>query len=199
MRRGASYRRLVAVIGGALLIAALVPAMQAGAVVAGAGFTTFVDATKCKDNPTGVNCNNYESKNDVWINGGPAGGPAALTDGTYFFAVLEPGGQSNPNDGGKHVLSDTDPAGGSGTTGGGDSYTERIFTVSGGDIIAYGGSHASCQSNTPGETCSPNDAPNRGLLINLMPYDDTSNRGGVYILAICKIPAGYDQIGRAHV
>jgi hypothetical protein len=193
MRRGSTYRRLVALIGGALLIGALVPAMPAGAVVAGAGFTTFVDAEKCRDNPTGVNCNNYESKGDVWINGGPPSGPAALTDGTYFFAVLEPGGQSDPNDGGDHVLSDTDPAGGSGTTGGGDPYTNRIFTVSGGDISAYGGTHASCQSNTPGATCSPNDAPNRGLLINLMPYDDTSNPGGVYILAICKIdPATYD-------
>ena len=51
----------------------------------------------CKNSQ--VNCNIYGIKPDVWLNGGPAAnglGP----DGEYFFAVLVPGGQPNPNDGG---------------------------------------------------------------------------------------------------
>ena len=153
--------------------------------VAGAGFTTTnpdVDVPAageelCRNGPGIVNCNLYSSKQFVWINGGPNHtGPSALTDGVYFFTVLEPSGQNDPNDGGDHVLSDTDPLGGSGITGGGDSYTERRFSTSGGDINAYLGlTHDTYSSLT------------HGLLIRLFPYDDTSNPGGVYIMAICRI------------
>ena len=166
------------------------------AIVAGAAFTT--------DNPgvtdaclnggvhttPGVNCNIYTAKGDVWINGGPSAGQNHLTDGTYFFAVLEPGGQPDPNDDGAKNLSDTNPlggladpnlcvGGGNTLTGCGDAYTNRTFTVTGGHISFYGGTH-------------PQDATysgTLGTLINLMPYDTTSNPGGVYILAICAVPS----------
>jgi hypothetical protein len=163
--------------------------------VAGAGFTTINEAVDnpdpvnnpvdlCANGPGIVNCNLYNDKAFVWINGGPnQTGPSALSDGVYFFTVLEPSGQHDPNDGGDHVLSDTDPAGGSGTTGGGDSYLERRFSTSGGDISSYlGSTHDTHLSLT------------QGLLIRLLPYDDTSNPGGVYIMAICRIDtqASYD-------
>src|SRR6476661_8527643 len=41
------------------------------------------------------NCNQYGDKRDVWL----SNLPSTLKDGTYFFAVLDPGGQRNPNDG----------------------------------------------------------------------------------------------------
>src|SRR3954454_7244453 len=40
-----------------------------------------------------VNCNLYERKEHVWLNGGPD--LAHLGDGDYFFVVLEPGGQND--------------------------------------------------------------------------------------------------------
>src|SRR4029453_221344 len=79
--------------------------------VNGAAFTTdnpgFVEPSTyedqaCTNGPAhtspSVNCNIYNDKRDVWINGGPSAGQNNLTDGTYFFAVLDPGGQRNPND-----------------------------------------------------------------------------------------------------
>jgi hypothetical protein len=168
--------------------------------VAGAGFTTTNPAVDnptddpaidlCLNGPGTVNCNLYGDKAYVWINGGPnQTGPSALSDGVYFFTVLEPSGQNDPNDGGDNVLSDTDASGGTGTTGGGDSYVERRFTTAGGDISTYlGSTHTTSSSLT------------QGLLIRLLPYDDTSNPGGVYIMAICRIDlqTSYDPITKTY-
>ena len=78
---------------------ALIPG-SAGAVT-GAAFTTTntaVDGTgHCKNGNEDINCNIYDGKQFVWLNGGP--NVAYVGDGTYFFAVLAPGGQANPNDG----------------------------------------------------------------------------------------------------
>src|SRR5919198_2887316 len=49
-------------------------------------------------NGQGVNCNIYLDKRDVWLSGLPVS--SALGAGDYFFAVLSPGGQPAPNDGG---------------------------------------------------------------------------------------------------
>jgi hypothetical protein len=106
-------------------------------------------------NPT-VNCNIYDAKDHVWMNGGS--GKAALPDGTYFFAVLVPGGQADPNDGTDKNLSD----------GANGDYTTREFSVSNG-VISNLGTHL-LDSNK----------------LRLSPYDDTTNNGGVYIMAICS-------------
>jgi hypothetical protein len=158
----------------------------ASAIVAGAGFTTddpgftpgAIAYAACLNGAShttpGVNCNLYASKDDVWLNGGPTSGNSpALTDGTYFFAVLAPSGQQNPNDGSSTLLSS-------------DAYTEREFTVSGGQVTTYlGGTHVTDSQYQL----------QLGLLINLMPYADTPNPGGVYIMAICQInPLAYDPV-----
>jgi hypothetical protein len=149
-------------------------------VVAGAGFTTINPAidgagTLCLNGPGFVNCNLYAAKTYVWTNGGPTNGANTLSPGTYIFAVLEPSGQNDANDGAEHNLSDTDILGGTGTTGGGDLYTNRTFTVgSTGQISSYGGTHTQYDTGTE-------------LLLRLFPYDDTSNNGGVYIMALCRI------------
>jgi hypothetical protein len=147
-----------------LLFAMCALAVTTPYAVSGAGFTTVneaVDGTgHCENGNPGVNCNLYDGKEYVWLNGGPAAnglGP----DGPYFFAVLEPGGQGNPNDGGSKNLS-------------APPYTDRMFTVTDGEVSGYGGPHNS-------------DGP----LIRLFPYADTTNPGGVYIMAICSLARGY--------
>src|SRR5947208_927132 len=136
------------------------------AVVTGAAFTTVnegVDGTDhCKNGNPAVNCNIYDGKQYVWLNGGPS--TAYVGDGSYFFAVLDPGGQADPNDGAVKNLSDLP---------GGDAYTNRTFTVTSG-TVAYSGTHDFSVNK-----------------IRLLPYDDTSNPGGVYILAICSLADGY--------
>jgi hypothetical protein len=157
-------RRFVLLV--ALGAAAALFGSQGAWAVSGGGYTTVnpsVDGPNhCKNGNPSVNCNIYDGKQYVWLNGGPATngiGP----DGQYFFAVLAPGGQPDPNDGGAKNLSDDF-----------DTVANRTFTITGGEVSAYGGSH----------TYSP-------PLIRLFPYADTTNPGGVYILAICYLGNGY--------
>ncbi|GAA2490556.1 hypothetical protein GCM10009858_30750 [Terrabacter carboxydivorans] len=121
-----------------------------------------VDGTgHCKNGNEAVNCNIYDGKEFVWLTGLPAN--AGLDSGSYFFAVLVPGGQANPNDGGANNLSDDY-----------DAYTNRTFSIADNGAISYTGSH---------------DIANNK--IRLMPYADTTNPGGVYILAVCSLANGY--------
>jgi hypothetical protein len=158
-------KRYSIILALAALLAILVPAMAfANTPVSGAAFTTVnesVDGTDhCKNGNPNVNCNIYDGKEFVWLNGGPS--VAYVGDGDYFFAVLVPGGQADPNDGAANNLSDDF-----------DAYTNRTFSVSGG-IVSYSGSHE-FDSNK----------------IRLADYADTTNPGGVYILAICSLADGY--------
>src|SRR4051794_35771097 len=97
--------RLISRRATSLVIAACTTALCVGAPgyaapTTGAAFTTVnenVDGEgHCQNGNPGVNCNIYDSKQAVWLNGGPLA--AQVGDGTYFFAVLEPGGQPGPND-----------------------------------------------------------------------------------------------------
>jgi hypothetical protein len=152
---------LIAAVAAALFV---VPNAFANTPVSGAAFTSVnenVDGTgHCQNGNPNVNCNIYDGKQYVWLNGGPS--TAYVGDGDYFFAVLAPGGQADPNDGSANNLSDDF-----------DAYTNRTFSVSGG-TVSYGGSH-DFDSNK----------------IRLADYADTPNPGGVYILAICSLADGY--------
>lgn len=103
-----------------------------------------------------VNFNHYAAKEDVYLDGGPGPGApqhaAGLDDGEYVFQVTDPSGK---------VLLSTDPAG------------CRRFTVSGG-IITSVASAGSCAHVTG------LDIDHGALTVQLMPYDDTPNPGGVY-------------------
>ncbi|MEI7770555.1 MAG: hypothetical protein WCI67_11225 [Chloroflexales bacterium] len=174
-------------------LAVLVPSMAFGknTPVNGAVFTTVNPAIDnsghCLNGGPGadaglVNCNIYDGKEFVWLSGGPDGNTAALSDGTYFFAVLVPGGQgnnsdNNPNDGTEKNLSDLAPTSG---TGAGDAWTNRVFSINDGSITY--------PVNDPAYTGTHTFANNK---IRLMPYDDTTNPGGEYILAVCNL-AGKD-------
>jgi hypothetical protein len=176
-----------------LVVALAAVAVLATSAVGGAGFTTFnkhVDGNDvCKQ--TEINCNHYGAKEYVWLNGGPEAN-GLKPDGDYFFAVLEPGGQPNPNDQGavedKNLSDDY------------DCYLNRTFTIADGEVSAYTGS-ASCPApyNTftdphdldDGKTGKPGEPNGLPPYIRLFPYSTTTNPGGVYIMAICSLDEGY--------
>src|SRR6266700_3526511 len=84
----------------------LYPGATALASVTGAAFTTTntnIDGTgHCMNGKEDGNCNIYADKQYVWLSDGPS--VAYVGDGTYFFAVLVPGGQADPNDGAANNL-----------------------------------------------------------------------------------------------
>jgi hypothetical protein len=144
-----------------------------------AGYTTFDELLGgcVHGSPNGVNCNSYDSKDHVYMSGGPTGGNG-LADGSYYFAVLTPGSQNGGFvDGASGNLSDVTVGGTTGDLGSGDDVSNRTFTVTSGLISANGGTHAD------------GFAPLGNPIIGLAPFDDTANPGGVYILAICTVGA----------
>lgn len=103
-----------------------------------------------------VNLNHYANKRDVYLNGGPGinapDDAAGLPDGVYSFQVTDPSG--------KELLSDDDVA-------------CRQFTVAGGVI----------RDVVPGGACAHlrgADGEDGGATVQLFPYSDTPNPGGVY-------------------
>jgi hypothetical protein len=162
MRKG-----FLALLGVVIAVVVVSATASANTAFPHAAFTTTNPTSSdgpghCQNGNELVNCNIYDGKEFVWLNGGPA--TAGLDDGDYFFAVLVPGGQGggdNPNDATENNLSDE---------ANGD-YTTRTFTVTGG-VVSYSGTHDFDATNNK---------------IRLMPYDDTTNPGGVYILAICSL------------
>jgi hypothetical protein len=168
--------RAAALVGLIATIATLVFSVS-GAT--GAVFTTVnttADGSGHCFNGTGnINCNIYDSKDHVWLNGGPAAG--GLDNGTYFFVILDPGGQRDPNDGSAENLSDDF-----------DTYLNRTFSVSGATNTTAG---TISYTGHTGETA--HDLNSNKLRV--APYADTSNPGGVYILAICAYdPGAYDPV-----
>jgi hypothetical protein len=133
-----------------LLVAAiwLSPVIVSAAAPSGAIFTTLSDGSE-------VNLNQFPTKEDVYLDGGPGPGApqsaAGLDDGTYVFQVTDPSGK---------VLLSTDLA------------NCRQFNVSGGiitGVVATG-----CQHVTGA------DVDHGATTVQLMPYLDTPNNGGVY-------------------
>ena len=147
------------------------------APLSGAIFTTTPNGSIVNENVR------YDSKKEVYLDGGP--GPnapqtaAGLPDGDYVFQVTDPPG--------KVLLSE-------------DASKCRVFRVSSGVIVALrdktNGSFADHTSNDP---CHVNDSPDGAagatgkhdtntdvdhgppaIVVQLMPFFDTPNPGGVY-------------------
>lgn len=116
----------------------------------GAIFTTVFDGSE-------VNLNNYPSKEAVYLDGGPGPGApqtaAGLDDGIYVFQVTDPSGK---------MLLSTDKA------------KCRQFSVLNGIITGY----ITVAGCTPHGTGT--DIDHGATTIQLMPYLDTPNPGGVY-------------------
>jgi hypothetical protein len=146
-------RTLTALVSASALALAgvLVPALPASAdAPSGAIFTTLPDGSE-------VNFNHFDSKYDVYLDGGPGPGApqtaAGLDDGTYVFQITDPSGK---------VLLSTDPA------------RCRQFTVAGGIITAVVAQPDGCQHLTG------LDVDHGAATVQMMPYLDTPNNGGVY-------------------
>lgn len=121
----------------------------------------------CLNGPSpSVNCNIYGQKEDVFLSGSPVS--ASLGAGTYFFAVVVPGGQPDPNDH-SYTLNDGD----ANLSDDYEPWTNREFSVAAdGTITNLGGHFFDAASNK----------------LQMAPYADTSNPGGVYVLAVCQVP-----------
>jgi hypothetical protein len=189
MRTGPS-RNSIRVVALVLALAGLMVAATSAQAVSGAAFTTINSTADaggtgagqglCHNGNGNVNCNQYFAKPFVWINGGPD--KNGLSDGTYFFAVLVPGNQPDPNDQPPNTF--PKPRTDGNLSDDFDPYTNRTFTVKNGEIFSYSGTHDF--------GVDVND--NNEKKIRLFPYSDTTNNGGVYILAICQL-SGFDNQG----
>ena len=146
-------RTAAAVLAAALLATLLV--LGASSVWAGGSAPSGAIFTTLADGSE-VNFNIYSSKDLVYLDGGPGvGAPATaagLDDGTYVFQVTDPSGKT---------LLSTDAA------------KCRELTVAGGiitGVVATGG----CEHKTG------LDVDHGATTVQLMPYLDTPNAGGVY-------------------
>src|SRR4051812_30897852 len=112
----------------------------------------------------GFDCSSFVDKWQAWTNAGPDE-DMLLPDGQYVFAVLDDW-DADPNDGGVGNLSTS------------DSMANRTFTVSGGKISTYNGSH--------GYMTDYYDRSEKK--IQLAPFGDNSKTqdSGIYTVAICK-------------
>jgi hypothetical protein len=129
----------------------------------GAIFTTLADGSE-------VNFNIYSSKDDVYLDGGPGPGApqsaAGLDDGIYVFQVTDPSG--------KTLLST-------------DNAQCRQFTVTGGVITSVGSEDLNVCPHATGI-----DLDHGSVTVQLMPYNNTPNPGGVYkvwITSVSDFPA----------
>lgn len=131
-----------------LALALLAPSAGVVSALSGAVYTSNIDGSI-------INANIYDSKNAVYLTGGPCNGGSHLEPGDYYFQVSSPSGD---------LLSS-------------DAIGERKFTVgANGFITSTAGGHATNPVN-----CTP---PVTGITVQLMPYDDTPNNGGEYKLTI---------------
>lgn len=142
------------------LSATLASGLASAEAINGAIYTSRSDGVT-------VNANLYDAKSDVYLNGGPANAPqcsgGALDDGDYVFQVTDPSGA---------VLLSS------------DGILDRAFRVAGGKISENLGTH-------PDSSDDPNDAILPGVCgsvaIQVIPYDDSPNGGGVYKIWITRI------------
>src|SRR5690349_10149643 len=143
-------RWIRAVLLGALVVAACAIAPSMASADAPSGAIFTTVA-----NGSEVNFNIYPSKEAVYLDGGPGPGApqtaAGLDDGTYVFQVTDPSGKT---------LLSTDPG------------RCRQFVVTGG--IITGVVVTGCQHLTG------LDIDHNATTVQMMPYNDTPNNGGVY-------------------
>lgn len=144
-------RGSVGIVGALVVCLVAIAGAPLGAQApSGAIFTTLPDGSE-------VNYNIYMAKEDVYLDGGPGPGApataAGLDDGTYVFQVTDPSG---------HRLLSTDEA------------RCRQVTVAGGLFTGVVAQPDGCEHLTG------LDIDHGATTVQLMPYDDTPNNGGVY-------------------
>ena len=130
----------------------------------GAIFTTL-------ENGTEVNLNHFDSKPDVYLDGGPGPGapaPAAgLDDGTYVYQVTDPSG--------KVLLSE-------------DKAKCRQVVASGGFFTAVVDvTDATCNEHALGVDSDHGAPPENARTVQLIPFANTPNNGGVYKAWVTRV------------
>ena len=148
-------RILAIAAAGTCLLAATLPAVNAAAHPPETALSGAIFTTDASGNP--VNLNIYDAKEDVYLNGGPGinapDDAAGLPAGTYSFQVTDPSG--------KTLLST-------------DNVACRQFSVDASGVITSVAPSVPCAHATDTST------EDGGLTVQLMPYNDTPNNGGVY-------------------
>lgn len=151
MKRATTFTFALAILGASVVVLPVSAHAPSGAI-----FTTLSDGSE-------VNVNQFASKEDVYLDGGPGPGApataAGLDAGTYVFQVTDPSGKT---------LLSTDPA------------SCRQFTVSGGLITGVAPAGA-CAHNTG------TDVDHSATTVQLFPYNDTPNPGGVYKAWVVRV------------
>jgi len=147
-------RRNVMIAGSAFVAAIALWPAQPALAAPGDPLSGAIFTTDASGVP--VNLNIYPTKESVYLNGGPGinapDDAAGLPSGTYAFQVTDPSG--------KTLLSS-------------DDVECRQFTVDDSGVIT-GVVVTGCEHNTGA------DGEDGGVTIQLMPYADTPNNGGVY-------------------
>ena len=151
-----SRRRFLAVVAAGSIAVVLAVSVATGLAappitpLSGAIFTTDASGVP-------VNLNIYAAKEDVYLNGGPGinapDSAAGLPADTYAFQVTDPSG--------KNLLSS-------------DAVACRRFTVDASGVIQNVTASGGCAHATG------KDGEDLGITVQLFPYDDTPNNGGVY-------------------
>ncbi|HEX2218004.1 MAG TPA: hypothetical protein VHG35_04325 [Gemmatimonadales bacterium] len=166
------------------------------AKVTGAAFTT-VDEVElgCLNGDGTINCNLYTGKEKVFLSGGPIAAAFGISGGAgrFMFAVLVPGFQ-NPGvegDGQRGNLSDYVPSADQKNglvplnAGSGDTRSCRVFDIDTDGDIAYPSGGTDCTGYALHDVGT--HAGDGKAILRLMPYDNTTNNGGVYILSVCRL------------
>src|SRR5262245_7323547 len=147
---GARPLLLLGIVVTALLWMPSAPSEAVTLPLSGAIFTTDASGVP-------VNLNIYGAKQDVYLNGGPGinapDGAAGLPEGTYSFQVTDPSGKT---------LLSTDPV------------VCRQFTVNALGVIQGVVPAGGCEHATGA------DGEDGGATVQLFPFADTPNNGGVY-------------------
>jgi hypothetical protein len=158
---------------GAALALTMTPALAAPAdQLSGAIFTT--DSTGVP-----VNLNHYAAKEDVYLNGGPGesapADAAGLPAGTYRFQVTDPSG--------KNLLSL-------------DNVDCREVVVDASGVFTAVTAGPGCDT---GPHATGSDGEDGGITVQLFPYADTTNNGGVYKVWLTPVDAlDYGAPGNKH-
>jgi hypothetical protein len=156
------------------LFAAMILLMLAGTAIAGplpgAIFTTLEDGSR-------VNANIYQYKEDVYLDGGPGvqapSKAAALPEGWYYFQVTDPSGK---------VLLSTDPVECRQFYVSADGVITEVYTGATMEIFSkVRGKMVSSVIDCTHKTGIDQDHADKGAItVQLFPYNDTPNKGGVY-------------------
>jgi len=155
---------LIAVV----LILSMVLIAEAAPPLPGAIFTTTVDGTIVNENV------HYEAKEDVYLDGGPGPnappGAAGLPEGDYYFQVTDPSGQD---------LLSSDHISCRRVHVNGEGVIDHYYT-DGHTYVKVQGTWTAvpCQYHNTGVDVDHSELG--AITVQLYPYDDTPNRGGVY-------------------